>query len=175
MKVPLISVFPKILIVLFPCEIPVEARSPPEAKRGWLCHTCEFVHVSFFGWCSYFLLYDIKWPLTPGGGVRGGWQSATISSADIGPGLKSQPMGTNGGGGVVVVCALRRLQAILVPGSNPNRMQIFFSLIFVYKLTSTNSYILWCLYQFVHFLYTNWLVRIRTYYDVCTNLYIFMW
>jgi hypothetical protein len=25
-------------------------------------------------------------------------------------------MGTNGGGGVVVVCALRRLQAILVPG-----------------------------------------------------------
>jgi hypothetical protein len=35
----------------------------------------------------------------------------------------------------------------------PTRMQIFFLLIFVYKLTSTNSYMLLRLYQFVHFLY----------------------
>ena len=57
----------------------------------------------------------------------------------------------------------------------PTGCKSFFSLIFVYKVTSMNSYILWRLYQFVWFLYTNWLVRIRTYYDVCTNLYIFMW
>ena len=57
----------------------------------------------------------------------------------------------------------------------PTGCKSFFSLIFVYKLTSMNLYILWSLYQFVWFLYTNWLVRILTYYDVCTNSYIFMW
>ena len=44
----------------------------------------------------------------------------------------------------------------------PTRMQIFFLLIFVYKLTSTNSYMLLRLYKFVYFLC-----------DFCTNSYIF--
>ncbi len=54
----------------------------------------------------------------------------------------------------------------------PTRMQIFCLLIFVYKLISTNSYILWRLYQFVLFyvifytnsyiFYTNCIVRIHT-------------
>jgi hypothetical protein len=44
----------------------------------------------------------------------------------------------------------------------PTRMQFFFLLILVYKLTSTNSYMLLRLYQFVHFLC-----------DFCTNSYIF--
>jgi hypothetical protein len=52
-------------------------------------------------------------------------------------------MATDGGGGVVDGRAQRFQARILVPGWNPNRMQIFFSLIFVYKLTSMNSYILW--------------------------------
>jgi hypothetical protein len=58
-------------------------------------------------------------------------------------------MATDRGGGVVDGRARRFQARILVPGWNPNRMQIFFSLIFVYKLTSMNSYILWRLYQFV--------------------------
>ena len=36
-------------------------------------------------------------------------------------------MATNGGGGVVDGVALRRLQAILVPGRNPNLVSFFFS------------------------------------------------
>jgi hypothetical protein len=48
------------------------------------------------------------------------------------------------------------------PVEIPTRMQIYFLLIFVYKLTSTNSYMLLRLYQCVHFLC-----------DFCTNSYIF--
>jgi len=37
------------------------------------------------------------------------------------------------------------------PVEIPTRMQIYFLLIFVYKLISTNSYMLLRLYQLVHF------------------------
>ena len=53
----------------------------------------------------------------------------------------------------------------------PTRMQIFFLLIFVYKLISTNSYMLLRLYQFVHFLcdfYTNSYILYKLY---STNSY----
>jgi hypothetical protein len=51
-------------------------------------------------------------------------------------------MGTNGGGGVVVVSALRRCKQYWSRVEIPTGCKSFFSLIFVYKLTSTNSYIL---------------------------------
>ena len=63
-------------------------------------------------------------------------------------------MATDGGGGVVDGRARVEI---------PSRMQIFFLLIFEYKLTSTNSYMLLRLYQFVHFLC-----------DFYTNSYIFI-
>jgi hypothetical protein len=73
-------------------------------------------------------------------------------------------MGTNGGGGMVDGVPLQRLQAILVLGWNPNPDANLFSLIFVrihtnefiqllYKSCSTNLYMVWFLYQFIHFLY----------------------
>ncbi len=72
-------------------------------------------------------------------------------------------MATYGGGGVVDDVTLRRLQAIWVRVEIPTRTQIFFSLIFVrihtnefiqllYELYSTNSYTVWFLYQFIHFI-----------------------
>jgi hypothetical protein len=56
--------------------------------RGWLCHTDEFVHISFFGWCSFFLFY----------------------------GIYIKKMATDGGGGVVDGRARRFQARILVPG-----------------------------------------------------------
>ncbi len=86
-------------------------------------------------------------------------------------------MGTNGGSGVVVVSALRRCKPYWSRVEIPTGCKSFFSLIFVYKLTSTNSYILWRLYQFVHFyvIFVYKLISTNTYNDVCTNSYIFMW
>ena len=60
-------------------------------------------------------------------------------------------MATDGGGGVVDGRAQRFQARILSRVEIPTRMQIFFSLIFVYKLTSTNSYN-----------YTNCIVQIHT-------------
>ena len=78
-------------------------------EKKILCQTDEFVHISFFGWCSFFLFYDIKkWPLTEGAG----WWMAECD--DFKRGYWS------------------RVEI-------PTRMQIFFLLIFVYKFTSTNS------------------------------------
>ena len=51
-------------------------------------------------------------------------------------------MGTYGGGEVVVVSALRRCKPYWSRVEIPTGCKSFFSLIFVYKLTSTNSYIL---------------------------------
>ncbi len=51
-------------------------------------------------------------------------------------------MGTNGGSGVVVVSALRRCMPYCSRVEIPTGCKSFFSLIFVYKLFSTNSYIL---------------------------------
>ncbi len=48
----------------------------------------------------------------------------------------------------------------------PTGCKSFFLLIFVYKLTSTNSYILWRLYQFVHF-YVIFVYKLTS-----TNYYI---
>ena len=53
---------------------------------------------------------------------------------------KKKKMATDGGGGVVDGRARRFQAQILVPGWNPNPDANLFSLIFVYKLTSTNSY-----------------------------------
>ena len=50
-------------------------------------------------------------------------------------------MGTNGGAGVVMVSALRRCKPYWSRVEIPTGCKSFFSLIFVYKLTSTNSYI----------------------------------
>ena len=60
-------------------------------------------------------------------------------------------MGTNGGGGVVNGVPLDDCKPFWSWVEIPTRMQIFFSLIFVYKLTSTNSYN-----------YTNCIVQIHT-------------
>jgi hypothetical protein len=59
-------------------------------------------------------------------------------------------MATDRGGGVVDGRARRFQARILVPGWNPNPDANLFSLIFVYKLTSTNSY------------NTNCIIRIHT-------------
>ncbi len=72
----------------------------------------EFVYISFFGWCSFFLFYDKKkWPLTEEAGwwmaERDDFKRGYWSRVEIPTGCKS-----------------------------------FFSLIFVYKVTSMNSYIL---------------------------------
>jgi hypothetical protein len=67
-------------------------------------------------------------------------------------------MGTNRGGGVVDGVARRRLQAILVPGWNPNLdANLFFTNFCTnsykrsYTNYSTNSYTVWFLYQFIQF------------------------
>jgi hypothetical protein len=73
-------------------------------------------------------------------------------------------MGTNGGGGVVDGVALRRLQAILVPGWNPNPDANLFFTNFC-----TNSY------KQIHTIDTNSVVRIRTRCGLCTNSYIFLY
>jgi hypothetical protein len=79
-------------------------------KGVTICQTDEYVHISFFGWCSFFLFYGIK------------------------------KMATDGGGGVLDGGARWFQARILVPGWNPNPDANLFSLIFVYKLSSTNSY-----------------------------------
>jgi hypothetical protein len=108
------------------------ARRTPGAKKGMtICNTNEFVQSQFLD--GVLIVRYIN------------------------------KMGTNGGGGVMDGVALRRLQAILSGVEIPTRMQIFFSLIFVrihtnkfiqllYKSCSTNSYTVWFLYQFIHFI-----------------------
>ena len=71
-------------------------------------------------------------------------------------------MATDGGDGVVLAERDDFKRGYWSRVEIPTRMQFFFLLIFVYKLTSTNSYMLLRLYQFVHFLC-----------DFCTNSYIF--
>ena len=64
---------------------------------------------------------------------------------------RDKKMATDGGGGVVDGRARRFQGGYWSRVEIPTRMQIFFSLIFVYKLTSTNSYN-----------YTNCIVQIHT-------------
>ena len=70
-------------------------------------------------------------------------------------------MATDGGGGVVDDRA-RRFQARIYWSrvEIPTRMQIFFSLIFVYKLYSTNSYN-----------YTNFIVQIHTIIQIIVQIH----
>jgi hypothetical protein len=37
----------------------VHIRTKKSKKGMTICQTDEFVHISFFGWCSFFLFYDI--------------------------------------------------------------------------------------------------------------------
>jgi hypothetical protein len=57
----------------------------------------------------------------------------------------------------------------------PTRIQIFFSLIFVYKLTSTNIYNTNCIVQIHTIFYMNCIVRIRIRCGFCTNSYNFLY
>ena len=103
-----------------------------------ICHKDEFVHISFFGWCSFFLFYGIK---------------------KMFYGIKK--MATDGGGGLVDGRARWFQVRILVPGWNPNPDANLFlanfciqidqyEFIQLYKLYSTNSYY-----------YTNCIVQIH--------------
>ena len=72
-------------------------------------------------------------------------------------------MGTDGGGGVVDGVPLRRLQAILVPGWNPNFFFFFFANFY------TNSFI--GIHIIRHF-YTNSFIQIHIIRHFYTNSYI---
>jgi hypothetical protein len=73
-------------------------------------------------------------------------------------------MATDGGGGVVIAERDDFKRGYWSRVEIPTRMQIFFSLLFVYKLTSTNSYNYTnCITNSYN--YTNCIVQIHT---ICT-------